>query len=322
MSDLDCVMTDIRCTDCVDLLKMQADNSVQLVVTSPPYEDARTYGELGFGLRGQEWVDWFAPIVREMVRVCDGLVAIVVEGKTRQFQWSATPALLMADLHRSGVCLRKPPIFHRVGVPGSGGKDWLRNDYEFIVCCTKGGKLPWSDNTACGKECKWPVGGRMSNRNRDGVRKNSRHRSENPDYTPEPKVEKFLSGDMPPGSKLHTKNNGSRMRVQCYTPPAKANPGNVIKCNVGGGRMGSSLAHENEAPFPESLVEFFVKSFCPPGGTVLDPFCGSGTTAAACIKNGRHFIGCDIRESQEDLTRRRIAEVFGGGEACVAGERN
>lgn len=73
--------------------------------------------------------------------------------------------------------------------------------------------------------------------------------------------------------------------------------------------MGSSLAAANEAPFPESLAEFFIRSFCPPGGIVLDPFSGSGTTVAVALKNGREGIGVDIRQSQIDLTTRRIQEV-------------
>jgi len=87
--------------------------------------------------------------------------------------------------------------------------------------------------------------------------------------------------------------------------------GNVIKLNVGGGMMGSKLAHENEAPFPEKLAEFFVRSLCPPGGTVLDPFSGSGTTAAVAMAHGRNAIATDVRESQVELTRRRVAQVQG-----------
>lgn len=71
--------------------------------------------------------------------------------------------------------------------------------------------------------------------------------------------------------------------------------------------MGSKYAHENEAPFPEQLAEFFVRSFCPPGGTVLDPFSGSGTTCAVAAKNGRQFIGIDIRDSQIELAKRRLS---------------
>src|SRR5690606_5791832 len=93
-----------------------------------------------------------------------------------------------------------------------------------------------------------------------------------------------------------------------YNPPELANPGNLIDCGPGGGgHMGSIFAHENEAPFPESLAEFFVRSFCPPDGIVLDPFCGSGTTLDVAQQHGRRGIGIDVRESQIDLTRRRLA---------------
>jgi len=252
-----------------DCLKVMADmpaSSVDLVFGSPPYEDARTYG-IDFSLKGQDWVDWMLERVKASLRICRGLVAFVIEGKTKAFRYTATPILLMADLHRSGVHLRNPPIFHRVGIPGSGGPDWLRNDYEFIVCCTNGGKLPWSDNLAMGSKPKYARGGNLRHNTKEG-------------------------------------------RVNRKSPlPTKTNPGNVIHCKVGGGHMGSPIAHENEAPFPESLAEFFIRSYCPPIGIVLDPFLGSGTTAAVAIKNKRRYIGIDIRESEIEKSTRRIAEV-------------
>lgn len=254
--------------DCLEVLKGMETGSVDLVFCSPPYEDARLYGELQYKVKGQEWVDWCIPRFEECLRVSKGLVAWVIEGKTRNFQWTATPALLMADLHRRGVKLRKPPIYHRVGIPGSGGPEWLRNDYEFIVCASHG-RLPWADNTAMGEPPKYGVGG-------------------NP---------------------THQTANGRIDGERAYKAPEKANPGNVIKCKVGGGHMGSPLAASNEAPFPESLAEFFIRSFCPPGGIVLDPFSGSGTTVAVALKAGRDGIGVDIRQSQIDLTTRRIQEV-------------
>lgn len=73
--------------------------------------------------------------------------------------------------------------------------------------------------------------------------------------------------------------------------------------------MGSKLAHENEAPFPEKLAEFFIRSFCPKGGIVLDPFSGSGTTCAVAEKTGRNWIGIDVRESQVALSNKRIKEA-------------
>lgn len=279
--------------DCLEVMREMPDDSVDLVFTSPPYEAARTYG-IGFNLRGQDWVDWAVERYVECCRVSKGLVAWVVEGQTRQFQWSATPALLMADLHRAGVKLRKPPVYKRVGIPGSGGPDWFRNDYEFIVCSTPG-KLPWSDNTAMGHPPKWGVGGAMSNRTQDGRRRNAKTGS------------RLANGRV--CDLIHTKTmpNGEK-KQQGYVAPAKANPGNVVECHGGGGHMGSKLAHENEAPFPEKLAEWFILSCCPPGGTVLDPFSGSGTTVAVAERLGRKGIGIDIRESQIDLANRRLQE--------------
>lgn len=329
----------VLCADCLDWMRSQPDNSVDLVFGSPPYEAARTYG-IDFTLKGQAWVDWMVCRMVEMVRISKGLVAMVVEGQTRGFRWSATPALLMADLHRRGICLRKPPAFHRVGIPGSGGPDWLRNDYEFIVCCTSGGKLPWSDNTAMGHPPKWAPGGEMSYRNSKGTRRNqwgssvngksSKHRDKDGnmvagnrpshvvvngrDQCGGTATETSGSGRKVNGEHKNKRKNfreskdgtvkGSHDRNICV----KANPGNVIHMKVGGGVMGSRLCHENEAPFPEALAEFFVKSFCPPGGIVYDPFCGSGTTLAAAGLNLRGSIGTDIRESQVELTCRRLSE--------------
>lgn len=285
-----------------------ADDSVDLVFGSPPYEAARTYG-IGFKLKGQDWVDWMVEVFMESLRVCKGLVAFVLEGQTKDYRWSATPALLMADLHRRGVHLRKPPIYQRVGIPGSGGPDWFRNDWEFIVCATRGGKLPWSDNTACGHAPKWAPGGEMAHRLSDGSRVNQWGRNGG---STERHVDGKLKRAVRPSHKTVTKKmysrnqDGKRDEGEAYAPPAIANPGNIIKCKVGGGLMGSPLAHENEAPFPEKLSDFFVLSCCQSGGLVLDPFSGSGTTGASATKYGRRFVGIDRRMSQVELSARRI----------------
>lgn len=93
-------------------------------------------------------------------------------------------------------------------------------------------------------------------------------------------------------------------------PPTLANPGCLIKgIKVGGGLMGHKLAHENEAPFPQKLPEWFIRSHCPPNGLVLDPFMGSGTTVAAAETLGRNSVGCDLRLSQCQLAKKRCRDV-------------
>lgn len=280
------------CGDCLDVIPTLGEK-VDLVFCSPPYEAARTYGELDFSLQGQEWVDWAVERFMACLSVCTGLVAWVIEGRTRQYRYSATPALFMADLHRRGVHLRHPCAYVRGGISGSGGPDWLRNRWETVVCATNGGKLPWSDNTACGQPPKFGPGGPPSHRRTDGTRVN--------------------------GSRCSDRRPNGELKPRIYVPPKIANPANWLEfpddgigvdCGpCGGGHLGDEIAHENEAPFPEKLVEFFVKSFCPPGGTVLDCFSGSGTTVAVATKNGRNGIGIDVRQSQIDIAQRRLDAI-------------
>jgi site-specific DNA-methyltransferase (adenine-specific) len=60
---------------------------------------------------------------------------------------------------------------------------------------------------------------------------------------------------------------------------------------------------------PLEIVERMVLSSSPPGGRVLDPFMGSGTTAVACARHGRAFVGYEINESYCAIARERVAAV-------------
>lgn len=310
-------MIDLWTGDCLALLPKLADDSVDLVVTSPPYENRRTYG-ISFDRAGEEWVDWMGDVCRQLGRVCKGLIAIVCQGKTLDYRWSATPMLLAADLHRAGFNLRNPCIFHRVGIPGSGGPDWLRGDTEFILCITRPGKLPFSDNTALGHPPKWAPGGEMSHRLTDGERRNQwGMKSDRGDGARRANGTRQYKGR--PSHKHTTKReqkkviagykNGDTSCEGTYTPPAVANPGNLIHCDVGGNLMGDRLCHRNEAPYPEKLCEFFVLSFCPPEGLVLDPFAGSGTTLAVARQWNRNALGIDIRPDQVAIAKRRLGRL-------------
>jgi hypothetical protein len=163
-----------------------------------------------------------------------------------------------------------------------------------------------------GHEPKYGPGGDPSHRRQDGRRVNA------------------LDGYASPEERARLgPHRARRQSGRNYIPPDIANPGNVVvetytaqevaallghagdvaRCTVGGGNMGNPLCHENEAPFPERLAEFYIRSFCRPGGIVLDCCCGSGTTLAVALAHGRRAIGCDIRADQVELTRRRIASV-------------
>jgi site-specific DNA-methyltransferase (adenine-specific) len=58
---------------------------------------------------------------------------------------------------------------------------------------------------------------------------------------------------------------------------------------------------------PLALLSMLVKACSPNGGTVLDPFCGSGTTLVAAVESGREAIGFDISERAVAVARERLA---------------
>jgi hypothetical protein len=86
----------------------------------------------------------------------------------------------------------------------------------------------------------------------------------------------------------------------------------VIRVPVGGGKLGCPIAHEGEAPMALGVAERLGRWFVPVGGIVADPFVGTGTTIHAARLHKRLAIGCDNRQSQVDLTCRRMAKVLPG----------
>ncbi|MGF7189525.1 site-specific DNA-methyltransferase (adenine-specific) [Robbsia andropogonis] len=64
------------------------------------------------------------------------------------------------------------------------------------------------------------------------------------------------------------------------------------------------VAHPTQKPL--EIIERMVLASCPPGGTVLDPFMGSGTTAVACARQDRHFLGYEINTAYCDVARARL----------------
>ena len=65
------------------------------------------------------------------------------------------------------------------------------------------------------------------------------------------------------------------------------------------------------ATFPPDLIEPCVLAGSPPGGVVLDPFGGSGTTAGVAIKHGRSAILCELNPEYVDMMDHRISQITG-----------
>ena len=87
---------------------------------------------------------------------------------------------------------------------------------------------------------------------------------------------------------------------EAYVPTLRRNKRDVWTVSTSGFRG----AHF--AVFPEKLIEPCIFAGCPEGGTVLDPFAGSGTTGVVAKKHGRNFIGIELNPEYRDMAIARI----------------
>jgi len=85
---------------------------------------------------------------------------------------------------------------------------------------------------------------------------------------------------------------------------------NIWYYSVNRGAISKDLSvHKHPAAFPEQMAIDHIKSWSNKGDLVLDPFIGSGTTAIACIKTERNFIGFDVSEEYCELSKLRIENI-------------
>lgn len=76
---------------------------------------------------------------------------------------------------------------------------------------------------------------------------------------------------------------------------------------AGAGRTASSVRNHHPTVKPIAVMRHLVRLVTPPGGTVLDPFTGSGSTGCAAVLEGKAFIGCEMQPEYVEIARARIA---------------
>jgi len=264
--------------DVLTWLESLPANSLDFVFGSPPYAGkGKRYRDVAanrdWGVF--DWVQWMFDVSTAAVKACKGDVMWVLNGFYQKGEYHPAVEGLIWKWYEKRVTMpdRSLYVLDRPCIwyknAPPNRKDYFGNDWEFVVCFRKAGKREVWDWESIAEAPKHKTGGRFRQRDAKGERK---------------------LGNAYPKGKL-------------------TRPRDVVRVTVGGGHMGSKLAHQNEAPFPEKLVERFLLALSPAGGIVCDPFVGSGTTLKVALKYGRRFVGCDIRESQVDLSTLRAAEA-------------
>ncbi len=111
---------------------------------------------------------------------------------------------------------------------------------------------------------------------------------------------KWAGSDETDGSIIRTGSRAGAQRTKRYGKTSGRNKRCMWRIPT------KSFPDAHFAVFPEQLIETPIRAGCPPGGLVLDPFMGSGTTAIVASKLGRNFLGFEVNCDYVKLARRRL----------------
>ena len=111
---------------------------------------------------------------------------------------------------------------------------------------------------------------------------------------------------MPPSRCLLSWDKNPRMDTMADFELAWTNLDRPSKSMTENRNPDGKRLHPTQKPLS---VMLWCMSFLPEGCTVLDPFCGSGTTGVACVQTGRNFIGFELDPKYCEIARRRISEA-------------
>ena len=246
----------IICDDSRNALKGFKDQ-IDLIVTSPPYADARR--KHYDSIHPDEFTDWFLTFHEpfyEALKPSGSLVINikdkVIDGVRHRFVWRTIEAL-----SKKGWYAVDDYIWHKTNPMPGFWPTRLRDGWEYCFHLSKN-RRPYINFDAV----QQPIGDWSRSRlSRLGKNDHARHNSENA--------------------------SGFGRNISQWANRDTVLPSNVLRIPL----VGENKGHP--AVFPVDLPRFFIKLLCPPKGTVADPFGGSGTTGVAAAQENRGFILID-----------------------------
>lgn len=259
--------------DCLDVLKTLEDNSIDLIVTSPPYSDQRksTYG----GIHPDRYVEWFLPISAELLRVLKptGSFVLNIKEKVVNGERHTYVIELILALRRQGWLWTEEYMWHKKNSFPGKWPNRLRDAWERLLHFNKDKKFNMYQD-----EVKIPIG--------DWSTKRLANLSETDKTRDESKV-----------------GSGFGKKIENWVGKEMVLPDNVMY-------MATESSNKNHsAAYPEGLPEWFIKLFTQEGDVVLDPFLGSGTTSRVANRLNRHSIGIELNEKYYKMTEELLKEL-------------
>ncbi|ALA48607.1 DNA methylase [Mycobacterium phage PopTart] len=277
--------------DALQVARGLPDGSADCIVTSPPYYGLRDYGAEGqYGLEESPaaYVETMRALFAELRRVLadDGTLWLNL-GDSYQSDKNllGIPWCVAFALRDDGWILRNDIIWHKPNGMPESVTDRLASKHEYVFMFSKQQRY-WFDLDAIREPHSTVTVARLASGPVSIARR-----------TPGEKREAHVYGKAS-GTNLTATGKGHNSG---HT--AGKNPGDVWTLPT------QPFAGAHFAVFPPALPQRCILAGCKPGGTVLDPFNGSGTTGLAAQRTGRRYIGIDINSDYLDLSlRTRLAD--------------
>ena len=304
----------VYCGDALDVLKSLPIESVNCIVTSPPYYGLRNYGvggQIGLEATPEEYIKRLTDVFTDCLRVLkkDGTFWLNIgdsyagsgrgigDVNKKGIQQKASyigefckayrlagyknkdlmgiPWALAFALRDAGWYLRQDIIWHKPNPMPESVRDRCTKAHEYVFLFSKSAKYNFNHSAML----------------------------EPAQYDGRKKLTHDGSAKYANNSAGQNISKGGRERWQVQCGQYLRNKRSVWMVPT----KGFKGAHF--ATFPPALIRTCIEAGCPAGGVVLDPFMGAGTTAVVAKELGRNYVGIELNGDYVRLAQERIGGI-------------
>jgi site-specific DNA-methyltransferase (adenine-specific) len=266
----------IICGDCLISLKGLPDTCFDLIFTSPPYADNRKKTYTGVPVK--QYVEWFLPISYELKRVLKPEGSFILNIKERAVNGERQTYVLelILAMKKQGWLWTEEYIWHKKNCYPGKWPNRFRDAWERCLHFTKQKRFKMFQEAVMVPMGDW-ANGRLAKLSKTDQMRDESH-----------------------------VGSGFGKNISHWLEREYAYPTNVLHLATECANRGHS------ASFPISLPMWFIKLFTEEEDLVLDPFMGAGTTALACVKLNRHYLGIEMMEKYCNLAIEAVEKVNNG----------